>query len=435
MSKLELHYSDKQVSPWGGLYLMKDLMEQSGFRQMLGELNLPEPGSNRGYDPSTVVEAFLASLWCGANRLSHSGWLAHDKTLSEIFGWRAAPSQSTYSRFFAKFSQSINNEVFPELQSWFMSAFKLDKLTLDLDSSVLTRYGEQQGAEPGYNPAKPGRPSHRPLMAFCDELKFCVNAWMRPGNTSDASGFEDFLNETLGIIGEKKVGLLRADGGFYSKKNLDFLESKSISYIIATRMYPWIRFEISSIKEWTPVAKGIEIGEMRYKSPLWDRPRRMIVIRQKLSDRPKGTGKLFEDLPGYRHSCLVTNLEKMPAYQVWKLYRGRADCENRIKELKQDFGADSFCMKDFWATEAMFRWMIVAYDLMALFRLAALREGKNPQLKTLRFKCYAIGSWITHHAHKKTLNLAVPLQKRPWIDRILLNISAITLPIVVNPIA
>ncbi len=42
----------------------------------------------------------------------------------------------------------------------------VDGLTLDLDSTVMTRYGNQEGVVRGYNPTKPGRPSHYPLMAF-----------------------------------------------------------------------------------------------------------------------------------------------------------------------------------------------------------------------------------------------------------------------------
>lgn len=438
MDKLELHYSDKEVSAWGGMHLMKQLMDQVGFPDKLGGLDLPEPKSNRGYSARQIVEAFMVSIWCGANRLSHSGWLAHDSTLSEIFGWQKggsnAPSQSTYSRFFAKFGQARNNEVFPAMQSWFMSNFKAEKITLDLDSTVLTRYGEQDGAEVGYNVSKPGRPSHRPLMAFCEEGKLAVNGWLRSGNTADASGFADFMRETLAVLGEKRVGLLRADGGFYSKSNLDYLEEEGINYVVAVRMYPWIRSEISSIKGWVPVARGIEIGEMQYKSPEWDRPRRMVVVRQKVDERPKGTGRLFEDLPGHRHSCMVTNLD-LPEMQVWKLYRGRADCENRIKELKEDFGLRSFCMKDFWATEAMFRMMLAAYNLMALFRLAALSGKKSPQLKTLRFQCYALGAWVSKHARKKVLNLSVPLKKRGWLEQILLNLSGMSIPIALEAIA
>jgi hypothetical protein len=44
---------------------------------------------------------------------------------------------------------------------------------------------------------------------------------------------------------------------------------------------------------------------------------------------------------------MLTDLT-IPALDVWRLYRGRADCENRIKELKADFGLDSFVLRDFW---------------------------------------------------------------------------------------
>ncbi|WP_370870927.1 transposase, partial [Hydrogenophaga sp.] len=46
----------------------------------------------------------------------------------------------------------------------------------------------------------------------------------------------------------------------------------------------------------------------------------------------------------------------------------RANCENRIKELKYDFAADNFNMKDFWATEAALNTVMLAYNLMSLFR-------------------------------------------------------------------
>jgi len=54
------------------------------------------------------------------------------------------------------------------------------------------------------------------------------------------------------------------------------------------------------------------------------------------------------------------------------LYNGRADYENRIKELKIDFGPGNFCLRDFWATEASFKFIMVTYNLMSLFRHFAL---------------------------------------------------------------
>ena len=57
------------------------------------------------------------------------------------------------------------------------------------------------------------------------------------------------------------------------------------------------------------------------------------------------------------------------AGEVWRTYRGRADCENRIKELKADFGLESFNLRDFWATEAALTATMLAYNLMSLFRM------------------------------------------------------------------
>ncbi|MBD3843422.1 MAG: transposase, partial [Campylobacterales bacterium] len=51
---------------------------------------------------------------------------------------------------------------------------------------------------------------------------------------------------------------------------------------------------------------------------------------------------LFEE-PIYRYSAYVTNIE-LPVDQIYNIYNTRADCENRIKELKYDFGADNFCL-------------------------------------------------------------------------------------------
>ncbi|WP_187647223.1 hypothetical protein [Nitrosophilus labii] len=44
-------------------------------------------------------------------------------------------------------------------------------MTIDLDSTVITRYGNQEGAKVGYNPKKPGRPSHHPLIVFIEQTK------------------------------------------------------------------------------------------------------------------------------------------------------------------------------------------------------------------------------------------------------------------------
>ncbi len=89
-----------------------------------------------------------------------------------------------------------------------------------------------------------------------------------------------------------------------------------------------------------------------------------------------------------------------------------------IKELKADFGLDSFCLNDFWATEASFRFIMVAYNLMALFKFVALQSHKNATLKTVKLYCFALGSWITNHSNKAILEISLPLKRRAWINEI-----------------
>jgi len=57
MSKeLQLSFTDKEITPWGGLGLMSRLLKKIGFREALRGAGLPVQGSNRGYDPEELIE-------------------------------------------------------------------------------------------------------------------------------------------------------------------------------------------------------------------------------------------------------------------------------------------------------------------------------------------------------------------------------------------
>lgn len=422
MVNLPVEFSDKKVTPFGGMSLMKRFMDKTGIQDFLKELDLPTPNSNRGYESNEIVLSFFLNIWTGASRFVHCNWLRGDEVLRDIFGFRSIPSQSTYSRFFHKFSQKRNTEVFPELQKWLFDKINIGAVTVDFDSTVITRSGSQEGAAKGYNPNKRGRNSHHPLMAFVEQTRMVANAWLRPGNTAASSNCEAFMEETFDeVLANQKVGLVRADSGFYTENLLNYMEGKELNYIIAAKMYPNLKQELYGLKEWVELSKGIYLNEFRFKH-INGKERRYIVIKKQVEQRPEAGGKiLFEDLPLFRYSCYVTNMD-LPLNQIWNMYNTRADCENRIKELKQDFGLDSFCMQDFWATEAAFRFILMAYNLISLFRHFALNQHRTATLKTLKSYCFALGAWTSNHANKKVLKIALPAQRRPWMEQIFENI-------------
>lgn len=431
MVNLPIEYSDKSVTPFGGMVVMKRFLDQVSIRQKLSTLDLPEPGSNRAYSSEQIIESFWLNVWTGASRYVHCNWLRQDQVIQNIFGYRSMPSQSTYSRFFGKFNQARNHAVFPEMQRWFFDQMNLGAVTVDFDSTVITREGRQEGAAVGYNPNRRGRNSHHPLMAFIGETRMVANAWLRPGNTAASSNCEAFMDETFSeALAGQQVGLVRADSGFYTESILNSLESRDLNYVVAVRCYPNIKGRIYGLKNWVEVCEGIEVSEFTHQSAQkGSKARRHFVVRKLIERRPEAAGKLlFEDIPEYRYSVYVTSLD-LPVVQLWNLYNGRADCENRIKELKQDFGLESFCLKDFWATEASFRWIMVAYNLMMLFQHAALNQTPKRTLKTLKSQCFAIGAWTSDHARKTVLKLSLPKKKRPWMEAIVKNIEQITVPL------
>ena len=405
--------------------LLKDFIDKTDVIKSLYEVNLPQPGSNAGYNPIDIIQGFWLAIFTGASRYIHADWIIYDTTLQNIFNIKKLPSQSTYSRFFHKFDMGKNNEVFPMLQQKFFNQINVGALTIDLDSTVITRYGEQEGAKKGYNPKKMGRNSHHPLIAFISQTKMVANAWMRSGNTSDLNNYSNFLDETFDIcLKDHKVGLVRADSGFYSQKFLEYFENRNLNYIVAVKFYENIKYTIGNITQWIKITNGLEVASLKFK-PENGIERRYIIVRKLTSQYPKSGGKLLFDEPIYRYSAFVTNIE-LPVDQIYNIYNTRADCENRIKELKYDFGADNFCLKDFYATEASFRFIMMAYNIMALFKHQVVNS--NMMLSTLRSYCFALGSWITEHSNKKTLKISLPQKRRAWMDGLFENVKQSQMP-------
>ena len=378
--EFDIGFTDREITPWGGMVFLKQMLQKIGFSKVIeASEDLPVPGSNRGYNSTTIIESFIASIWCGANRFLHTEVTRHDAVLGNIFGWKRTPGQDTFKRFFSKFDQAKNQRISDYFYTWIFDNFKFNNFTLDIDSSVMTRYGSQEGSKKGYNPAKKGRPSHHPLIAFIADVKLVANMWLRSGDTSSSNNFLNFLTDTLHKLKDKTISLIRLDSGFFNSAIMDHLEEENIDYIIAARFTHPIQKIIKASTNWIILDTGIEICEQMYQSESWSKARRIVIVRQRIKDRPKATGKqlsLFieeEIHMNYRYSAYVTPMKLAPA-EIWRLYRGRGDAENRIKELKYDFGFDSFNLQSFFGTEAALTFVMIAYNLMALFRTFILQE-------------------------------------------------------------
>lgn len=407
-------FTDKRFTAWGGLRVVEEMLNRLAWSQTLAKAPLPKPRSNRGIDPVLMVQAFLVTIWTGGGRFAHTALVRFDEALRSIFGLRQVGSVSTFTRFFRRFKRQEVEEVFGYFSGWFWEQIGARSWTVDLDSSVLTRYGHQEGVCRGYNPTHRGKKSQHPLMAFAAEARMVITSWLRPGDTTDSSNVENFLREVLVVFGQRhRIGLLRGDSGFCTGRFLDLLEEKALQYIVVARLRPTVKRKIAALTDWVEIDERTAVSEFMYDPDGWSKPRRLVVVRQRLENRDQQP--MLLDLPGYAISAFVTNLS-LPPLQIRTLYLSRADSENRIKELLQDFAISGFVSQKFWATEAAFRFACMAYNLMSLFRQALLGAASKHTLSTLRTQCFAIGASLGKQGHKSVLRIGLSPPRRHWFE-------------------
>jgi hypothetical protein len=148
-SEAVVHFSNKAVTVWGELALMQSMLSAVGFREGAALWSLQKPGPNRGFDPVQLVEQFLVSLWCGANRFSQTEINRHDRALARLFGWTKSAGHLAVVRLFPRFDLATCSRVQHEKHGWCFSRLALKLITVDVDSSVITRWGKL-GAAPAH---------------------------------------------------------------------------------------------------------------------------------------------------------------------------------------------------------------------------------------------------------------------------------------------
>ena len=127
----ELRFSDKEITAWGGMGIMKRMLDHLGFEAALTVAGLPQPGSNRGYRPEQLITQFLLSVWCGANRFEHGEVTRHDPVLKRLFGFKRMANFKAVMRLFNKFTQASNEAVMGSLYRWLFDQLTINGLTTD----------------------------------------------------------------------------------------------------------------------------------------------------------------------------------------------------------------------------------------------------------------------------------------------------------------
>lgn len=422
---IRISFTDQRLTAHGGLVVWSHFLHQKRFRQQLREVLPHDPTSPNAYDPTDVALGYVGGILCGADKLSRVAWLQSDPAVAQVLGVEAVASQSTLSRFFGVFTQRTCQVLGGLYASAVASLPSLRAgYTLDLDSwALLHEDGHQDGVAVGYT--RHGlKPCHRPLIAGLAEAKVIAHYWLRSGNTACVNGAAEFLRQTVrGLPKHIQIGLVRGDSGFGDASVQEACEAMELKFIFVARLTQKVQGlcrHDEAAWQATEVA-GLFVQEVALEWP----GRRLIVIRQRVAERPQAGGKTLFELDGHRFQALVTNLpSSVDALAVWRRYNGRADLENRIKELGEQFGIKRLCVQNFWGTEALHHLAIAAYNLCVLLQ-RRLGQLEKCELNTLRWRLFNRAAVWSRARGKPTLKLAVEGQAhRNWWREMLAKLTA-----------
>lgn len=423
----EIAFTDQPITGWGGLAVVARFLEVVGVRGVLAKA-LPDGRTSPNQVPVVdMVMALLVTILMGGRRFSHVERFRSDAVLPKMFDLSRTASAMTITRYFGGFTKQHVQHLVDSVGSglWGRLIPADPTAVLDLDSTIFERYGQQEGSLKGHNPRKHGRPSHHPILAMLAGSKRILHAWLRSGNTGSARGAEAFLDEALHRLPpHTRVQTVRADSGFFISGFLTHLEVRGLKYAVAARMQPPIHKAIAGLQGWRPFGRGVEVCELPWQPFRWAAPRRLVVVRELLRERPDAAGRRLFDLPGYTVHAVVTNLSLAPE-EVWRFYNGRADCENRIKELKLDFAADGFCLRSFQGTEAVLQLNCLLFNLLTAFKNEVLKDPSTT-LATLRHSLFVLGGLLRASARRSRLFLALLNQKTRYrLAQLLMRLEAI----------
>jgi hypothetical protein len=408
------------LSHFAGSYFFQEFLRVLHFRYFLAE-QIRYPRRNRDYSVSQMLLALVYPIVLGLDRIETAALLRSDGTFQYVTGLQSFPDPQTLWRFLLNAPTHLREQLHRTndrlLQRFIHRPEHRSRLIFDLDSTVLTVFGHQEGAEIGYNPRYRGKRSYDPLLCLEANSSFLWDIELRHGDAGTWAGSEELLgccfHSAPSDIRELRV---RADAGFGYRPVLEMLEARPAQYAVVARMTPSLKRELRGLR-YEAMNPRWEVADFEHRPHDWPQARRCIVARRKIEEAELQP-TLFT-LERYAYRAWHTTLPLTPA-GVWHFYDGRAGMERRIREIREDFALPKIPTRAFAANALYLEVIRLAYNLVVAFQRTCLpQEWQTLTLGKLRHRLFWLPGELTRPQNRPTLRLANLPVIRDWAEKIL----------------
>src|ERR1700677_167652 len=286
--------------------------------------------------------------------------------------------------------------------------------------AVKPLYGRQEGAVVGYNPKKPGRPSHcyHTYSMAGTRLVFDVDVCAGDEHASNhaAPALWALLDRTARDCWPT---LLRGDKGSGNEKIMREAELRALAYLFKLRLTANVRRAIERLSqqsECVDSGQGWQAKETQVRLKGWSRQRRIIVLRRRVK------GELATPSTDEAGQRRLTFVDILPSEELWEyqvlatslveqlgsfgqLYRDRADGENIFDELKNQWGWGGFVTQDLARCRLAARMVALFYDWWNIFVRLAEPDWHREAITSRPLLLHAIAERV-RHARQTTIRIA-----------------------------
>lgn len=415
--KCHLKSSEDQLTAYGGIVAWDHFLQRTGLLELLAQTYPIARTSPNATPIEDILQAFTLNCLVGGKRFCHLRRLQDDEVIPEILGLlrRRLCSEDTYRRLCQKLDLTQARQWYSLAEAQIYQAIPENSIA-DWDSTVTTRYGHQEDVAVGYNPHKPGRPSHHPLVCVIAGTRLALHMQWRKGNTVSATGWQDAMEDIWRHpVAQHRIVLNRGDIGFGQEAVMAWHEEPDQvrpKYLFKLKLTKNVKRAIRRIDwpQWqTSQPNGLEqLAEIRLKLTGWSSERRVVVTRTLKPVNPSPQDEFWDQGEEVFHAY-VTNFcpEEVDGPQVVTLYRQRADCENVFDELKNQWGFAGFCAKKAVISECAARHLLLTYNLWSLFTRVLLNRGKHTEAITSRYELLMLPGRVTRSGRVRQVKLAV----------------------------
>ncbi len=425
------------VTPLGQLAFFVEYLKQGGlFDPFVADCPLSYASPNA---PSKrdVLGTMILSILAGHRRYAHITCLQSDGVSPGLLGMTKVVSEESVRRGLKKIDEAAGAAWLQRHLDYVYRPLLQEPWILDVDTTIKPLFGHQEGAVVGYNPRKPGRPSHAYHSYLIAGLRLVLDVTVTPGNATHAKHAMPGLRDLLARLGRPSwPALLRGDVDWGNEATMSFAEQEGLAYLFKLRTTAKVKRLIAKLTGeggWVEAGHGYRARETRLRLSGWSRDRRVVVLRRRLQRQTtivhhdpnqqllgfavsEPGGELFE------YAVLVTSLSDEPL-TIAQLYRDRGDAENTFDELKNQWGWAGYITKDLKRCRLMARSQALVYNWWSLFARLIDPDQHTEAITSRPLLLHAVARQ-TRHSNQTRLTVTSSHGDNSEIRRALAKVSA-----------